>query len=292
VDIPVYLGCDWRNVSLHLPHTFWALDRLKSSPHVQVAMLGDYGLTWPWESLHVEALAWFDHWLKGQDTGVLEGPPIRYIVEGDPNWRTSEVWPPQEAKHRAFALGAHGVLGGERSEGSRRMMILGTGMGRQRASETDPPDTLLWDTPALTQDLDMAGEIELRLDAVSSAPDVAWILCLQDVDSAGKVTDITQGYLRAALREVDEAASRTGAPFLPCRNFQAVPVGKTVSYRIPIVPNAYRFKAGHKVRLFLTNDDQAKKKPAIAGFRHDGIGLNCISDILASSRLLLPVLAG
>ena len=26
------------------------------------------------------------------------------------------------------------------------------------------------------------------------------------------------------------------------------------------------------------------------GFRHDGIGLNCISDIQASSRLLLPVL--
>jgi len=28
-------------------------------------MMGEYGLAWPWESLHIEALAWFDQWLKG-----------------------------------------------------------------------------------------------------------------------------------------------------------------------------------------------------------------------------------
>ena len=27
-------------------------------------MLGEFGLTWPWESLHVDAPAWFDHWLE------------------------------------------------------------------------------------------------------------------------------------------------------------------------------------------------------------------------------------
>ena len=104
----------------------------------------------------------------------------------------------------------------------------------------------------------MAGEIELRLDAVSSAPDLTWILCLQDVYPAGKVSDVTQSFRRAGLRGVDDAA--------------------------------YRFKAGHMVRLFMTNDDQGKDEPAMLGFRHDGIGLNCISDILASSRLLLPLL--
>lgn len=293
VTIPTYLGCDWRNVSLHLPHTFWALDRLKNSRHVQVGMLGEYGLSWPWESLHIEALAWFDHWLKGHDTGTLEGPRVRYIVEGDATWHGSETWPPPQAVHHAYALGGDGVLGGqggEGGEGSRRMMVLGTGMNRARPSETDPPDTLVWDTPPLAQDLAMAGDIELKLDAVCSAPDLAWIVCLQDIDPAGKATDVTQGYLRAGLREVDEAASRTGAPWLPCRNFQAVPVGGKITYRIPIVPNAYRFNAGHRVRLFLTNDDQDKRKPAIAQFRHDGIGLNCISDIFASSELLIPLL--
>lgn len=77
VEVPVYLGCDWQNVPLHLPSTFPAFKALTNSKHVRVAMLGDYGLTWPWESLHVEALAWYDHWLKGRDTGILEGPRIR-----------------------------------------------------------------------------------------------------------------------------------------------------------------------------------------------------------------------
>lgn len=74
VDIPVYLGCDWENVPLHLPSTFAAWEALADNPNVRMALLGRFGLTWPWESLHHEALAWYDHWLKGQDTGIMDGP--------------------------------------------------------------------------------------------------------------------------------------------------------------------------------------------------------------------------
>ncbi len=58
---------------LHLPSTFTAFTALTNARRSACAMLGEFGLTWPWESLHVEALAWFDHWLKGRDTGILEG---------------------------------------------------------------------------------------------------------------------------------------------------------------------------------------------------------------------------
>ena len=92
----------------------------------------------------------------------------------------------------------------------------------------------------------MVGGIEVQLDAVSTAADTAWIAILQDVDAAGIVTDVTAGYLRAGLREVDEAASRPGAPDLPCRTFQAVPIGEPLRYRIPLVANARRFRAGHR----------------------------------------------
>ncbi len=61
-------------------------------------------------------------------------------------------------------------------------------------------------------------------------------------------TDVTAGCLRASLRAVDEAASRPGAPVLPCRTFEAVPIGECVRYRIPLVANARRFKAGHRIR--------------------------------------------
>ena len=79
IDIPVYLGCDWENVPLHLPSTFLAWKALADNPNVRMGMLDRYGLTWPWESLHTEALAWFDHWLKGRDTGIIDGAadPLR-----------------------------------------------------------------------------------------------------------------------------------------------------------------------------------------------------------------------
>jgi uncharacterized protein len=291
VEIPVYLGCDWQNVPLHLPSTFPAFQRLTNSLHVQAAMLGEHGLAWPWESLHIEALAWFDHWLKGRDTDILEGPRFRYILPGAEGWRTADSWPPAGVISRGLALRVDGSLADEEGEsGSRTLMALGTGLGRVQASETDPPSHLTWTGAPLEQDLDVVGDIELQLEAVSTASDTAWIAFLQDVDAAGTVTDITAGYLRAGFREVDEAASRTGVPEVPCRTFQAVPIGEPVVYRIPLVANARRFKVGHSVRLFVTSDDQNPEIPALLGFRHASVGTSCLNKIKSSSRLMLPVL--
>jgi predicted acyl esterase len=293
IEVPVYLGCDWQNVPLHLPSTFPAFNALTSSKHVRVAMLGDYGLTWPWESLHVEALAWFDHWLKGSDTGILEGPRIRYVLPGAEGFRAADTWPVPGVRYCGYALCADGGLAtDEGAAGGRAMMTLGAGLNRAHASETDPPAMLTWSSASLDRDLDMIGPIELALDAVATAGDTAFIATLQDVDPSGTVTDITAGYLRASLRAVDEAASKPGAPVLPCRTFDAVPVGEVVRYRIPLVGNARRFKAGHRIRVVLTGDDQNPKTPSIMGFRHASVGTSCLSTILSSSRLLLPVLNG
>jgi len=291
VEIPVYLGCDWQNVPLHLPHTFTAYERLTKSKHLQVAMMGLHGLAWPWESLHIEALAWFDHWLKGHDTGILEGPHVRYILPEAEGWRTTDAWPIPEAMHRAYALRADGTLAeDEGEEGFRTYINLGTGLNRPRASETDPPPFLQWTTAPLAHDLDLIGPIELQLDAACTAPDTAFIAVLQDVDAGGNATNITAGYLRAGLREVDEAVSRRGAPLLPCRAFEPVPIGENVSYRLPLVPNARRFRAGHRLRLYLTTDDQSADKPALLEFRHASVGTSSFNTIFSSSRLLLPVL--
>ena len=293
VEVPAYLGCDWQNVPLHLPSTFPAYEALTNSKHVQVSMLGEHGLAWPWESLHVEALAWFDHWLKGRDTGILDGPRVRYVLPGAEGWRTAETWPITGSAHRPLALRADGALAeGEGASGSRALMTLGAGLNRPRASETDPPSSLTWTSSPLAQDLDVVGDIELQLDASSTASDTAWIVCLQDVDTSGGVTDVTAGYLRASLREVDEAASRPGAPVLPCRAIQPVPIGSTLRYRIPLVANARRFQSGHCVRLFVTSDDQIADTPAMLGFRHASVGTSSLNTIRSSSRLVLSVLSG
>ena len=84
---------------------------------------------------------------------------------------------------------------------------------------------------------------------VCTAPDTAFIAFLQDVYADGNATSITAGYLCAGLRKVNEEQGKEGVPVLPCNAFEAVPIGQKVKYRITLVPNARRFKAGHKMRL-------------------------------------------
>jgi predicted acyl esterase len=291
IDIPVYLGCDWENVPLHLPSTFIAWKGLADNRNVRMGMLDRYGLTWPWESLHVEALAWYDHWLKGRDTGIVDGDPVRYALPGADGWHASTSWPPQ-ATHREFALRADGGLDvDEGAAGAREYMVLGSGLNRAAPSSIDPPALLTWTSVALDADVDVVGDIELRLVASATAADTAWIATLQDLAPDGEVTEVTAGWLRASLREVDEEASTPGAPALRCRTAVAVPIGEDVGYRIPLVPNARRFATGHRIRLVLTSDDQHPDVPAIMNFRHASVGTSSLNTIRSSSRLLLPVLA-
>lgn len=128
------------------------------------------------------------------------------------------------------------------------------------------------------------------LVAAATAIDTGWIVTLQDVAPDGSVTDVTAGWLRASLREVDEAASRPGAPVLRCRTALAVPIGEDVEYRIPLVPNARRFDVGHRIRLVLTSDDQDPSTPAIMNFRHASVGTSSLNTVRSSSRLVCSLL--
>lgn len=300
VQVPAYVGCDWANGPLHLPGSLDLINALPNSPHVQVAMLGDLGISWPWETMHVEALAWHDHWLKGRDTGILDGPSFRYqLRKGESDgWHTADAWPVPGVAHRELALRTDGTLStdgpartDEGASGQRSFMTLGAGLNRARASEADPPSSLTWQTEPFTGDLDVLGNIELRLDATASAADTAWIFTLQDVAADDATTDVTAGFLRASLRAVDETASEPGAPSLPCTSAEAVPINEPVSYRIPIIGTGYRFAAGHRLRLILTSDDQDPKFPAEMSFRHASVGTSSLNRIATGSRLLLPVTA-
>jgi putative CocE/NonD family hydrolase len=291
IDIPVYLGCDWDNAPLHLPTTFTAWKALRHNPNVRMTLLGPHGLTWPWESLHVEALAWFDHWLKGADTGILDGPPIRYVVPGTDGWRTSESWPPAESRLTPFALRADGVLATDEGvAGSREYLYLPVDSGRPKnANAPEYPNALRWELPVEAGGLEFVGDIELQLDATISALDTAWMVIIEDVGPDGKAETITSGWQRAMLRTVDEAASTPGAPAIECVTPVALPPGETVSYRISIVPNARYLDEGHVLRLTVSSDDEAKDVPTALGFTHTPVAQSSLNTIHSSSRLLLPI---
>jgi putative CocE/NonD family hydrolase len=292
VDIPVYLGCDWDNVVMHLPGTFTSWKALARNPNVRMSLLPEGGLNWPWESMHYEALAWYDHWLKGIDTGVMDGPAIRWYLPGAGEWRTAQQWPPPESSIGEYALRADGALGRDEGEpGSRSYLYLPAGSGRPRnASPPGLPDRLTWETLAMTELLDIAGNIELRLDATITALDTAWIAVLYDVAPDGAQTVLSAGWLRAMLRTVNEQASIPGTPVIECREPAAIDVGEPVTYRIPIAPNARRISPGHRLRLTLTSSDQAKDAPKVLGFTHTPLGGSSLNTVHSSSRLLLPVM--
>jgi predicted acyl esterase len=112
---------------------------------------------------------------------------------------------------------------------------------------------------------------------------------LQDVAPDDTATDVTQGWLRAALRDVDEAASVPGRPVLPLRHLVPVPPGEPVPYRIPLVANARRFARGHRVRLTLTGDDTRPDAHAMLLFTHQRLGASATNTVYSTSRLVLPV---
>ena len=55
-------------------------------------------------------LRWFDHWLKGVDTGMLAEAPIRLFVMGANVWRDEQEWPLERAVATPFYLRAGGGL--------------------------------------------------------------------------------------------------------------------------------------------------------------------------------------
>jgi uncharacterized protein len=292
VDIPVYLGADWDNVPLHLPSTFSCWQALRHNPNVRMALLPPAGFSWPWEALHVEVLAWYDHWLKGRDTGIMEGPPIRYQVPGTDGWRTAAAWPPAEAVLSPLCLRSDGVLGDEEGgEGSREYLYLPVDSGvPANAGPPVFPDSLAWDTPPLPADLEFAGNIELTLDAKITAMDTGWIAVLYDLAQTGEPEAITAGWLRATFAAVDEARSVPGAPVLPCRTPVALPVGERVTYRIPLVANARRVERGHRLRLVIASADETGARPTVLGFTHTPVREASRNTVFSTSRLWLPLL--
>src|SRR5205814_2311507 len=65
---------------------------------------------------------WFDHWLKGIDTGLLDEPPVRIFVMGANRWRNEQDWPLPGTRYvpyylhsavSANSLGGDGLLSPE-----------------------------------------------------------------------------------------------------------------------------------------------------------------------------------
>ncbi|HEY3916143.1 MAG TPA: CocE/NonD family hydrolase [Stellaceae bacterium] len=288
IRIPVYLGADWDNVSVHLHTPFLALERLARDVPRRVTMAPRGALQWPWESLHVEALAWFDHWLKGHDTGIMAGKPIRFYVEGAAEWREADTWPLPGTRFDALHLCADGTLSAaEGNPGARDYLYLPKSLNRPRNVNPAPlPSLLSWETAPFAASAEIIGPSRLELRAASSATDTDWIAKLQDVAPDRTACDLTQGWLRASHRALDPARGKPYRPEHPHDRAEPLMPGEPAQFDVAILPTAHRFLPGHRLRLSLTSADD--EGFAMQGMSHNGLGNPARNRIFSASQLIVP----
>jgi putative CocE/NonD family hydrolase len=206
-------------------------------------------------------LRWFDHWLKGIDTGIMAEPPIKLFVMGANVWRDEEEWPLARAVDTPFYLRESGRLarqppGAEAPDTydydpADPVPSLGgypAATPEYRAGPLDQrpievrPDVLLYRTLPLERDTEVTGPIEVRLWATSSAPDTDFLARLVDVYPDGRSINLTDGILRARYRD-----ARKGEP--P----SLIEPGRPYEYAIDLWATSNVFKAGHRIGLQVTS---------------------------------------
>ena len=163
----------------------------------------DFG---PEAEVHVADLMtpWFDYWLKGHATGVMDEPPVRYFVMGANRWETATQWPPASVQPTPFychaetaanRFGGGGHLDRERpgAEPPDRfvydprdpvMSVLPPGAQDAPGDHRvlfDRQDVLYYTSTPLTTPLKIVGPVEARLFIASSAPDTDFTAILLDV---------------------------------------------------------------------------------------------------------------
>src|SRR5882762_4629825 len=82
IKIPFYTGSGayaytYKLHWLGAQHYFQNVDAPK-----KLLFTGPAHLERPFHQYHDEIIRWYDHWLKGQDTGIMDEPPVRYWLMG------------------------------------------------------------------------------------------------------------------------------------------------------------------------------------------------------------------
>lgn len=239
------------------------------------ALIGPWSHMWPEDAIpgpridgvH-ECLRFFDHWLKGIDTGLLDEPPVTLFIreyrepsvvytEDVGSFRYEDNWPPARAQAMRLHLGDGDLVSEapceEQSDSLKYDPTVGVAAGKhgggafppwgmpldQRSDETR---SLCYTSRALRQDLEVVGVPQATLHVRSTAGVVGFVVKLCDVAPDGTSSLVTRGYLNATHRGSHERP-------------EALVPGEAYELGIELLACAYRFAAGHRIRLDITCAD-------------------------------------
>ncbi|MDP2917718.1 MAG: CocE/NonD family hydrolase, partial [Dehalococcoidia bacterium] len=192
------------------------------------------------------------HWLKGIDTGIMNEPPIKILVQGINKWRYENEWPLARTKWTRFYLRENLSLSESPPVADERPDSFSNKPGLRPREEVP---AIKYTTAPLTKDLEITGPSALYLHASLSTDDADWMVEIRDVDSSGAEKLVSMGWLKASHREIDESRSKPYQPFHPHTRSVPVEPGKVYEYPIDIRDTSMVFRAGHRLELVIKGQD-------------------------------------
>jgi hypothetical protein len=205
-------------------------------------------------------LRWYDYALKGARNEYATGAPVRLFIMGENVWRDEQEFPLARTKYTnyylrkgALATEAPGAeepdtyeydpanpvptIGGRLCCGNQ----IPPGPADQRPNE-GRADVLAFSTTPLAKDLEVTGWIKATIYASTSAGDTDFTALLADVEPSGYARFLTDGIVRARYRHGTQQAE----PIEP---------GKIYEYTIDLWATGNLFKAGHRIRLYVSSSN-------------------------------------
>lgn len=212
-------------------------------------------------------LPWFDQWLKGKPTGVMDQPAVRYYLMGDvdnPNapgneWVEAESFPPPSTAVSYYAqadrtlsteapTAAQGSLQYRYDPrdpvptvGRRHARLPVRGPYDQRETE-GRPDVLVFTTPELKAPLRIVGQIRVKLWASSDRVDTDFTAKLTDVYPDGRSMLFADGIVKGRYRNT----------YL---KEELLTPGQVTEFEIDLGYIAIVLAPGHRLRLALSSSN-------------------------------------
>jgi uncharacterized protein len=207
-----------------------------------------------------EGVRWFDHWLKGRDTGVERDPRLVIYMQHwhapDPSlenvpgeWRREDAWPPKDARPSVLFLQSNHSLAESEAQADTHRLKYVPSVGVEAGfwwgellSDVRPVDafSLVYDSAPLQEDVAILGRPHALLRASATAPLADWFARLSDVAPDGTVTQITGAGINGAQRD------SMSEP----RDLQP---GKVYPLDIEMHLTSWVFPKGHRIRLAISN---------------------------------------
>ncbi len=216
-----------------------------------------------------EALRWWDHWLKGTDTGIMKEPMLRVWMQHESAmpgkaevpgyWAAEDAWPSTRIEERAYFLNGGSALG--ESPGAAESVRLdpiqtvGVDGGKWCPSgaggvedldlelpfdqRIDDARSLTFDSPPLEEAFEMLGAPMLTLELAVDKPVAFLAARLNEVRPTGESSRVTYGVLNLCHRESDAAPT-------------ALVPGERYTVKLALDHIAHRFKAGNRLRIALS----------------------------------------